>query len=123
MSDKKTKKEERTWVEEIEITGSELVDRVKELIAEGNVRLFQRSRACDELSRIAFRLVYSRKSTALNSRCSNWQCDDDLYSSVSSVGRNGSAACTSEGSDCPYKGAITWMKIKNMREQKRGSRT
>jgi hypothetical protein len=38
MSDKKTKKEERTWVEEIEITGSELVDRVKDLIAEGNVR-------------------------------------------------------------------------------------
>lgn len=34
----KTKKKERTWVEEIEIAGSELVDRVKELIAEGNVR-------------------------------------------------------------------------------------
>jgi len=34
----KDKKEERTWVEEIEIAGSELVDRVKELIAEGNVR-------------------------------------------------------------------------------------
>jgi len=30
--------EERTWVEEIEITGNELVERVKELIAEGNVR-------------------------------------------------------------------------------------
>ena len=30
--------EERTWIEEIEITGSELVGRVKELIAEGNVR-------------------------------------------------------------------------------------
>lgn len=28
----------RTWVEEIEIAGSELVGRVKELIAEGNVR-------------------------------------------------------------------------------------
>jgi hypothetical protein len=30
--------EERTWVEEIEIAGNELVDRVKELIQEGNVR-------------------------------------------------------------------------------------
>jgi hypothetical protein len=29
---------ERTTVEEIEISGSEVVDRVKELIAEGNVR-------------------------------------------------------------------------------------
>ena len=34
----KNKKEERTWVEEIEIAGSELVGRVKELIKEGNVR-------------------------------------------------------------------------------------
>ena len=31
-------KEGRTFVEEIEIAGSELVGRVKELIAEGNVR-------------------------------------------------------------------------------------
>jgi hypothetical protein len=30
--------QERTWVEEIEIAGSELVERVKELIQEGNVR-------------------------------------------------------------------------------------
>lgn len=30
--------EETTWVEEIEIAGSQLVERVKELIAEGNVR-------------------------------------------------------------------------------------
>ena len=30
--------EESTWTEEIEITGSQLVDRVKELIDEGNVR-------------------------------------------------------------------------------------
>jgi hypothetical protein len=30
--------QERTWVEEIEIAGNELVDRVKELIQEGNVR-------------------------------------------------------------------------------------
>jgi hypothetical protein len=35
---RKTEKEEYTWIEEIEIAGSELVDRVKELIAEGNVR-------------------------------------------------------------------------------------
>ena len=31
-------KEERTWTEEIEVTGRELVDRVKELIEQGNVR-------------------------------------------------------------------------------------
>ena len=36
MSDKP--EGERTTVEEIEISGSEVVDRVKELIAEGNVR-------------------------------------------------------------------------------------
>jgi hypothetical protein len=30
--------EETTWVEEIEIAGSQLVERVKELITEGNVR-------------------------------------------------------------------------------------
>jgi len=34
----KSKKEERTWIEEIEIAGSELVERVKELVREGNVR-------------------------------------------------------------------------------------
>jgi hypothetical protein len=33
-----SRKEERTWIEEIEVAGSELVDRVKELIKEGNVR-------------------------------------------------------------------------------------
>lgn len=31
-------KPKRTWTEELEITASELVDRVKELIEEGNVR-------------------------------------------------------------------------------------
>jgi hypothetical protein len=31
-------KEERTWIEEIEVAGNELVERVKELFAEGNVR-------------------------------------------------------------------------------------
>ena len=30
--------EKRSWTEEIEITANELVDRVKELIEEGNVR-------------------------------------------------------------------------------------
>jgi len=34
----KSKKEEHTWIEEIEIAGSELVERVKELVREGNVR-------------------------------------------------------------------------------------
>jgi hypothetical protein len=29
---------ERTWIEEIEVAGSQLVERVKEIIAEGNVR-------------------------------------------------------------------------------------
>lgn len=31
-------KSEQTWMEEIELAGSQLVERVKELIAEGNVR-------------------------------------------------------------------------------------
>ena len=34
----KTKKEEHTWIEEIEIDASKLVDCVKKLIKEGNVR-------------------------------------------------------------------------------------
>ena len=33
-----TVEDEHTWTEQIEIAGSELVDRTKELIAEGNVR-------------------------------------------------------------------------------------
>lgn len=37
MEEEETK-EPSTWVEEIEIAGSELVERVKELIQEGNVR-------------------------------------------------------------------------------------
>lgn len=37
MPDEKHK-EERTWTEEIEVAGHELVERVKELIQEGNVR-------------------------------------------------------------------------------------
>ena len=32
------KPEERTWIEEIEMAGSQLVERVKEIIAQGNVR-------------------------------------------------------------------------------------
>jgi hypothetical protein len=31
-------KNQRDWVEEMEVTGHELVDRVKSLVAEGNVR-------------------------------------------------------------------------------------
>ena len=31
-------KEKRTWTEEIEVAGKDLVDRIKELIEEGNVR-------------------------------------------------------------------------------------
>jgi hypothetical protein len=34
----KPEKEERTWTEEIEVAGRELVDRVKELVEQGNVR-------------------------------------------------------------------------------------
>ena len=33
-----TSGKERTWTEEIQVAGSELVERVKELVAEGNVR-------------------------------------------------------------------------------------
>ena len=33
-----TTKEERTWTEQIEVAGSDLVDRAKKLIVEGNVR-------------------------------------------------------------------------------------
>jgi len=35
---KDPKKNERTWTEQIEVTGGELVDRVKEVVKEGNVR-------------------------------------------------------------------------------------
>ena len=31
-------KQDRSWTEEIKVTGSELVDRIKELMEEGNVR-------------------------------------------------------------------------------------
>jgi len=37
MSDEK-RKNEKTWVEEIEVSGTEVVDRVKDLIQQGNVR-------------------------------------------------------------------------------------
>ena len=36
--DQASAEDEHTWTENIEIAGSELVDRTKELIAEGNVR-------------------------------------------------------------------------------------
>ncbi|MBN1485805.1 MAG: DUF4342 domain-containing protein [Chloroflexia bacterium] len=38
MVEQQTPEKEHTWTEEIEIAGRELVDRVKELIEEGNVR-------------------------------------------------------------------------------------
>lgn len=38
MGTKKQKKEERTWTEEIEIDSAKLVEQVKKLIQEGNVR-------------------------------------------------------------------------------------
>jgi len=42
-------KEERTWTEEIEIDGGELVNRVKELIEEGNVRRLVIRKPNDEI--------------------------------------------------------------------------
>ena len=47
MNDKP--KEERTWTEEIEIDSGELVDRVKELIEEGNVRRLIIRKSNDEI--------------------------------------------------------------------------
>jgi hypothetical protein len=38
FKENKEKKEKKTWAEEFEVAGSELVKRVKELIKEGNVR-------------------------------------------------------------------------------------
>lgn len=37
-NEQKEQKEKRTWTEEIEITANELVDRVKDLLQQGNVR-------------------------------------------------------------------------------------
>ena len=42
-------KEERTWTEEIEIDGGELVNRVKALIEEGNVRRLVIRKPNDEI--------------------------------------------------------------------------
>jgi hypothetical protein len=36
--DRTSERDEHTWTEQIEVAGSELVDRTKELISEGNVR-------------------------------------------------------------------------------------
>jgi len=36
--DEQTGKTERTWTEEIEVAGKDLVDRIKELVSAGNVR-------------------------------------------------------------------------------------
>lgn len=41
--------EERTWTEEIEIAAGDLVDRVKELIQEGNVRRLIIRRSDDQV--------------------------------------------------------------------------
>jgi hypothetical protein len=38
--------DEHTWTEQIEIAGSELVDRTKELIEEGNVRRLKKTKDC-----------------------------------------------------------------------------
>lgn len=38
MDEKPQEPQEHTWTEEIQIAGHQLVERVKELIAEGNVR-------------------------------------------------------------------------------------
>ncbi len=47
------KPEERTWVEEIEVAGNQLVDRVKELVKEGNVqRLIIRNQSGETLLEI-----------------------------------------------------------------------
>ncbi|MDD5529712.1 MAG: DUF4342 domain-containing protein [bacterium] len=47
MADKK--KEEKTFIEEIEINAAELVEQVKKLIAEGNVRRLIIKKANDDL--------------------------------------------------------------------------
>ena len=36
--DEETGKTERTWTEEVEVGGTELIDRIKELVKAGNVR-------------------------------------------------------------------------------------
>ena len=36
--DSETGKTERTWTEEFEVTGTELIERIKELVRAGNVR-------------------------------------------------------------------------------------
>ncbi len=38
MNEPPSGQKERTWTEEIEMAGSDLVNRMKELVAEGNVR-------------------------------------------------------------------------------------
>lgn len=43
------KKEEKTWIEEIEINAGELVEQVKKLISEGNVRRLIIKKANDDL--------------------------------------------------------------------------
>jgi hypothetical protein len=45
----KNKNEKPDWIEEIEVAGSDLVDRVKELVEEGNVRRLIIRNANDEV--------------------------------------------------------------------------
>ncbi|MCY4539377.1 MAG: DUF4342 domain-containing protein [Chloroflexi bacterium] len=47
--DPRKPKNQRDWVEEMEVAGSELVERVKELVAEGNVRRLIIRNANDEV--------------------------------------------------------------------------
>ena len=50
MSQEPRKRKQRDWVEEIEVAGGELVERVKSLVTEGNVRrLIIRSASNDVL--------------------------------------------------------------------------
>ena len=47
--DPRKRKAQRDWVEEMEVAGSELVERVKALVAEGNVRRLIIRNAKDEI--------------------------------------------------------------------------
>ena len=46
--------EERTWTEELDVAANEVVDTVRELIHQGNVRRIIIRRANDEVSAMAF---------------------------------------------------------------------
>jgi hypothetical protein len=38
MTEEKEEKKERTWTEEFKVTGGEIINKIKELIHEGNIR-------------------------------------------------------------------------------------